>query len=134
MQIVKENGKKSISMTKYIMPSKTASPIHHRIKIREFSGFFSLNFFKPDPKLDSVIVPYDQNKGATCLIKAIETKRAGRIFTDLLSTVAVQNKINQYRFEKVYYSTLKRNHIAISDICTLDNLNNLIDYSSNQLS
>ena len=45
-----------------------------------------------------------------------------------------------YRFEKVYYSALKRNYIAISDICTLDdlnnlnNLNNLINYLFHQLS
>lgn len=94
----------------------------------------ALSLFKPNPKLDSVIVPYDQNKGAIRLIKAIETKRAGRVFTDLLSPVAVQNKINRYRFEKIYLDILKRNHIAISDGCTYSNLNKLINYLTSQLS
>lgn len=94
----------------------------------------ALNLFKPNPKLDSIIVPYDQNKGAIRLIKAIETKRAGRVFTDLLSPIAVQNKINQYRFEKVYLDVLKRDHITVSDGCTYSNLDKLINYLTNQLS
>lgn len=94
----------------------------------------NLSVFKPDSKLDSIIVPYNQNKGAVRFVKAIETRRTGQSFTDLLDPIAVENKINRYRFEKVYYSTLKRNHIAISDICTPHNLNNLIDYLFRQLS
>lgn len=94
----------------------------------------NLSVFKPDSKLDSIIVPYNQNKGAVRFVKAIETSRAGQPFTDLLDPIAVENKINQYRFEKVYYNALKHNHIAISDICTPHNLNNLIDYLFRQLS
>lgn len=94
----------------------------------------NLSLFKPDSKLDSIIIPYAQNKGAVRFVKVIETRRAGQSFTDLLDPIAVENKINQYRFEKVYYSTLKRNRIAISDICTPHNLNNLINYLSSQLS
>lgn len=93
-----------------------------------------LNLFKPDSKLDSVIIPWTQNKGAVRFVKVIETRRTGQSFTNLLDPIAVENKINQYRFEKVYYSALKRNHIAISDICTPHNLNNLINYLSKQLS
>lgn len=93
-----------------------------------------LSLFKPDSKLDNIIIPYTQTKGAVRFVKAIETRRAGQSFTNLLDPIDVENKINQYRFEKVYYSTLKRNHIAISDICTLGNLNNLIAYLSHQLS
>lgn len=93
-----------------------------------------LSLFEPDSKLDSIIIPYAQNKGAVRFVKAIETRRVGQCFTDLLDPIAVENKINLYRFEKVYYSALKRNHIAISDICTLGNLNSLIDYLSSQLS
>lgn len=93
-----------------------------------------LSLFKPNSKLDSIIIPYAQTKGAVRFVKAIETRRAGQVFTDLLDPIAVENKINRYRFEKVYYSVLKRNHIAISDICTPHNLNNLIDYLFRQLS
>lgn len=93
-----------------------------------------LSLFKPNSKLDSIIIPHAQTKGAVRFVKAIQTRRAGQVFTNLLDPAAVENKINQYRFEKVYYSTLKRNHIAISDICTLSNLNNLIAYLSHQLS
>ena len=89
-----------------------------------------LSVFKPDSKLDSVITPCAQTKGAVRFVKAVETRRAGQPFTNLLDATKVESKINQYRFEKVYYSALKRNHIAISDICTLNNLNNLIDYLS----
>lgn len=94
----------------------------------------NLSLFKPDSKLDSIIIPYAQTKGAVRFVKAIETHRVDQPFTDLLDPIAVENKVNQYRFEKVYYSTLKRNHIAISDICTFNNLNNLINYLSSQLS
>lgn len=94
----------------------------------------NLSLFKPDSKLDSIIVPHAQNKGAVRFVKAIETRRAGQSFTNLLDPIAVENKINQYRFEKVYCNTLKHNHIAISDICTFNNLNNLINYLSSQLS
>ena len=93
-----------------------------------------LSLFKPDSKLDSIIMPCAQTKGAVRFVKTIETRRAGQVFTNLLDPIAVENKINQYRFEKVYCNALKRNRLAISDICTLGNLNNLIDYLSHQLS
>ena len=93
-----------------------------------------LNLFKPDSKLDSVIIPCTQTKSAVRFVKAIETRRVGQVFTNLLDLIAVENKINLYRFGKVYCSALKRNHIVISDICTPHNLNNLIDYLSHQLS
>ena len=93
-----------------------------------------LSLFKPDSKLDSIIVPCAQNKGAVRFVKAIETRRAGQAFTNLLDATKIESKINQYRFEKVYYSALKRNRLAISDICTPHNLNNLIDYLFHQLS
>lgn len=94
----------------------------------------NLSLFKPDSKLDSIIIPHAQTKGAVRFVKAVETRRVGQVFTNLLDATKVESKINQYRFEKVYYSALKRNHIAISDICTPHNLNNLIDYLSSQLS
>lgn len=93
-----------------------------------------LSLFKPDSKLDSIIMPCAQTKGAVRFVKTIETRRAGQVFTNLLDATKVESKINQYRFEKVYCSVLKRNGIAISDICTMGNLNNLIDYLSHQLS